>query len=61
MKHLEFLQKYAAARPIFNFLLSVSQPDETLRLMLDILLQKLPPFHLSNIEGLCQSSGRKLT
>ena len=39
MKHLEVLQKYSAARRIFNSLLSVSSGDETLRLMLDILHQ----------------------
>ena len=38
MKHLEVRQKYSAARRIFNSLLSVSSGDETLRLMLDILL-----------------------
>ena len=40
MKHLEGRQKYSAARDIFNSLLSVSSGDETLRLMLDILLEK---------------------
>ena len=39
MKHLEFRQKYSAARPIFNSLLCVSSGDETLHLMFDILLQ----------------------
>ena len=39
MKHLEVRQKYSAARRIFNSLLSVSSGDETLRLMLDILLK----------------------
>ena len=42
MKHLEVRQKYSAARCIFNatlFSLSVSSGDETLRLMLDILLE----------------------
>ena len=39
MKHLEVRQKYSAARRIFNSLLGVSSGDETLRLMLDILLQ----------------------
>ena len=37
MKHLEVRQKCSAVRRIFNFLLSVSSGDETLRLMLDIL------------------------
>ena len=40
MKHLKGRQKYSAARRIFNSLLSVSSGDETLRLMLDILLKK---------------------
>ena len=39
MKHLKVRQKYPAARHIFNSLLSVSSGDETLRLMLDILLE----------------------
>ena len=39
MKHLKVRQKYAAARRIFNSLLIVSSGDETLRLMLDILLE----------------------
>ena len=39
MKHLKVRQKYSAARRIFNSLLSVSSGDETLRLMLDILLE----------------------
>ena len=42
MKHLEVRQKSSAARRIFNatlFSLSVSSGDETLRLMLDILLE----------------------
>ena len=38
MKHLEVRQKYSAARRIFNCLLGISSGDETLRLMLDILL-----------------------
>ena len=46
MKHLEVRQKYSAARRIFNSLLSVSSGDETLRLMLDILLEKLFPICL---------------
>ena len=41
MKYLEVRQKYSAARRIFNFHLSVSSGDETLRLMFDILHQKL--------------------
>ena len=39
MKHLEVRQKYSAARRIFNSLLGVSSGDETLRLMIDILLR----------------------
>ena len=39
MKHLKVRQKYAAARRIFNSLLIVSSGDETLRLMLDVLLE----------------------
>ena len=39
MKHLEVRQKYSAARRTLNSLLSVSSGDETLRLMLDILLK----------------------
>ena len=39
MHHLEGRQKYSAARRIFSFFLGVSSNDETLRLMLDILLQ----------------------
>ena len=38
MKLLEVRQKYSAASRISNSLLSVSSGDETLRLMLDILL-----------------------
>ena len=40
MKHLEVCQKYSTARRIFNSLLGVSSSDETLCLMLDILLEK---------------------
>ena len=52
MKHLEVRQKYSAARRIFNSPLGVSSGDETLRLMLDILLQKrtcesTPPIYAS--------------
>ena len=39
MEHLKVRQKYSAARRIFNSLLSVSSGDETLRLMLDVLLE----------------------
>ena len=46
MKHLEVRQKYSAARRIFNSLLSVSSVDETLRLILDILLQ--PDWKIGN-------------
>ena len=41
MKHLEVRQKYSAACSIFNTLLSVSYGGETMRLVLDILLQTL--------------------
>ena len=37
-KHLEFRQKYSAARRIFNSLLVFGYPDETLSLVFDILL-----------------------
>ena len=37
-KHLEFRQKYSAARRIFNSLLGVWISDETLSLVFDILL-----------------------
>ena len=40
MNYLEVRQKYSAACRIFNSLLSVSSSDETVRLMLDILLLK---------------------
>ena len=40
MNYLEVHKKYSAARRIFNSLVSVSSSDETLRLMLDILLLK---------------------
>ena len=36
-KHLEFLQKYSAARRIFNSLLGVWKSDETLSIVFDIL------------------------
>ena len=39
MKHLEVREKYSAACHIFNSLLGVSSGDETLRLMLDLLLK----------------------
>ena len=39
-KHLEFRQKYSAARRIFNSLLGVWIADETLSLVFDILHQK---------------------
>ena len=45
MKHLEVREKYSAARRIFNFPRSVSSGDETLRLMLDILLENLAVWH----------------
>ena len=37
-KHLEFRQKYSAARRIFNSLLGVGYPNETSSLVLDVLL-----------------------
>ena len=46
MKHLEVPQNYSAARRIFNSLLSVSSGDETLPLMLGILLEKVFPICL---------------
>ena len=39
MNHLEVRQKYSAALRTFNSILSVSSGDETLRLMVDILLE----------------------
>ena len=41
MKHPEVRQKYCALRRIFNSFLSASSGDETLRLMLNILLHKV--------------------
>ena len=38
IKHLEVRQKFSAVRRIFISLMSVSSCDETLRLVLDILL-----------------------
>ena len=38
LNHLKVRQKYSAARRIFNSLVGVSSGDETLRLMLGILL-----------------------
>ena len=38
MKHLEVPLKYSAARRIFDSLLGVSSDDETLRLVLDIII-----------------------
>ena len=46
MKHLKVRQKYSAARRIFNSPLGVLS-DETLRLMLDILLPSLALVHFS--------------
>ena len=40
MKHLEVRQKYSTACHIFNSLLTILSGDETLHLMLDILLRK---------------------
>ena len=40
-KHLEFRQKYSAARRIFNSLLGVWISDETLSLVFDVLLPTL--------------------
>ena len=45
MKHLEVRQKYSSAPRIFNSLLSVSSLDETLHLMLDILLHPRDNFY----------------
>ena len=42
MKHLRVCQKDCAVHDIFDSLLSVSSGDETLCLMLDILLLKFP-------------------
>ena len=44
-KHIEFRQKYSAARHIFNSLLGVGNPDETPSLVFDILLP--PPNRMS--------------
>ena len=38
MKHLKVPRKYSPVHPIFNSPLSISSGDETLQLMLDILL-----------------------
>ena len=46
MKHLEVCQKYSTACCVFNSLLGVLSGDETLRLMLDILLQNMIHFIL---------------
>ena len=46
MKHLEVCQKYSTACCIFNSLLGVLSGDETLCLMLDILLQNMIHFIL---------------
>ena len=40
-KHLEFRQKYSAARRIFNSLLSVWKCDETVSLVFDILHERV--------------------
>ena len=51
IKHLEVRQKYSAGRRIFN-LLGVSSRDETLRLILDILLQDMLLFFCRSETGL---------
>ena len=42
MKHLEVRQKYSAVSRIFNSLLGFSPCDETLHLMLDIIVRSWP-------------------
>ena len=42
MNHLDVRQKYSATRRILHSLRGVSSGDETLRLMLDILLHSHP-------------------
>ena len=49
MKHLEVRQKHSAARRIFNSLLRVSSRDETLRLIVDILLKDLAILNLVSV------------
>ena len=49
MKHLEVRQKYSAARRIFNSFLRVLSGDETLCLMLDILLKDLAIINLVSL------------
>ena len=49
MKHLEVRQKYSAARRIFNSFLRVLSADETLCLMLDILLKDLAILNLVSL------------
>ena len=49
MKHLEVRQKCSAARRIFNSFLRVSTGDETLCLMLDILLKDLAILNLVSL------------
>ena len=56
INHLEVRQKYSAAVRIFNSLLGVSSGDETLRLMLDILLQTFPLFLASSVTVLNPAS-----
>ena len=51
MKHLKAHQRYSAAHCIFNSLFSVSSGDETLHLMLDILL-KSAPLHPATVHPL---------
>ena len=51
MKHPKVRQKYSPACHIFNSLLSVLSGDETLHLMLDILLQKMTKAHGYAIEN----------
>ena len=62
MKHLEVRQKYSAARRIFNWIVSVSSRDETLRLMLDILHKGQWSFWLQKFKlrliSIAESQGR---
>ena len=50
-QQIKVCQKYSAAHHVFNSLLSVSSGDETLRLMLDILL-KSSPLHPATVRPL---------
>ena len=61
MEHLKVRHKYCAAHHIFNFFLSVSSRDETLHLMLDILLLKLPHSYIDPWRGGGRGRGRHIT